>query len=127
MDSRRKFISTMASGLATTLASPKGILGANDRIRAGIIGIGDRGKEITRQAMGCPNVDFVAFADIYTRRLEEARKIVSTAATYLDHRRLLDDKSIDAVLIATPQHLHCEHFVHARSEERRVGKECRSR
>ena len=76
MDSRRKFIGTMATGLATTLASPRGILGANDRIRAGIIGIGDRGTEIARQAMGCNNVDFVAFADIYTRRLESAKNLV---------------------------------------------------
>jgi hypothetical protein len=40
IDSRRKFIGTMATGLATTLASPKGVLGANDRIRMGIIGAG---------------------------------------------------------------------------------------
>ena len=123
MDSRRKFIGTMASGLATTLAAPKGILGANDRIRAGIIGIGARGTEITRQAISCPNVDFVAFADVYTRRLQDAKAIVPTAATYLDHRRLLDDKSIDAVLIATPQHLHCEHFVHSIEAGKHVYQE----
>src|SRR5258708_26427944 len=70
MDSRRKFIGTVATGLATTLASPRGILGANERLRLGIIGIGDRGTEIVRQAMACPDVDFVAFADIYTRRLD---------------------------------------------------------
>src|SRR5579885_639660 len=100
MDSRRNFIGAVASGLATTFANPKGVLGANERIRAGIIGIGDRGTEITHWALRCPNVDFVAFADIYTRRLENAKKLVPTVATYLDHRRLLDDKSIDAVLIA---------------------------
>ena len=123
MDSRRKFISTVASGLATTLAAPRSILGANERIRAGIIGIGARGTEIARQAISCPNVDFVAFADIYTRRLEDAKKLVPTAATYLDHRRLLDDKSIDAVLIATPQHLHCEHFVHSIEAGKHVYQE----
>jgi predicted dehydrogenase len=123
MDSRRKFIGTMASGLATTLASPRGVLGANDRIRAGIIGIGDRGTEIARQAINCPNVDFVAFADIYTRRLENAKKLVPGAATYFDHRRLLDDKSIDAVLIATPQHLHCEHFVNSINAGKHVYQE----
>ncbi len=123
MDSRRKFIGTMATGLATTLASPRGVLGANDRIRAGIIGIGDRGTEIARQALGCQNVDFVAFSDIYTRRLENAKQLVPGAATYFDHRRLLDDKSIDAVLIATPQHLHCEHFVNALNAGKHVYQE----
>ncbi len=123
MDSRRKFIGTMASGLATTLAMPKGVLGSNDRIRVGIIGIGERGTEITRWALKCPNVDFVACADIYTRRLENAKRLAPNADTYLDHRRLLDDKTIDAVLIATPQHLHCEHFVHAMQAGKHVYQE----
>jgi predicted dehydrogenase len=110
MDSRRKFIGRMATGLGT-LAVPSRVLGANDRIRLGIIGPGDRGIQIVREALACPNTEFVAFADVYTRRLEEAKKLAPAAATYLDYRHLLDDKSIDAVLIATPQHLHCEHFV----------------
>ena len=123
MDSRRKFIGTMATGLATTLASPKGVLGANDRIRMGIIGIGARGTELVRQAMSLPEVDFVAFADVYTRRIEEAKKLAPNAATYFDHRRLLDDKTIDAVIIATPQHLHCEHFVNSIQAGKHVYQE----
>ncbi|MEJ7608811.1 MAG: Gfo/Idh/MocA family oxidoreductase [Bryobacteraceae bacterium] len=111
MDSRRKFIGTVASGFATTIAVPGSVLGANDRIRLGIIGAGDRGMQIVREAISCPNTDFVAFSDIYTRRLEDARKVVPDAKTYLDHRYLLEDKSIDGVLIATPQHLHAEHFI----------------
>jgi len=122
-DSRRKFIGTMASGLATTLASPRGVLGANERIRLGVIGIGDRGTEVARQATQCDNIDLVAFADVYTRRLEAAKQIAPNAATYLDHRRLLDDKTIDAVLIATPQHLHCEHFVNSLSAGKHVYQE----
>src|SRR5580692_6631656 len=123
IDSRRKFIGTMATGLATTLASPKGVLGANDRIRMGIIGIGARGTELVHWALACPNLDFVAFADIYTKRLEDAKALVPNAATYLDHRRLLDDKTIDAVIIATPQHLHCEHFVNSIEAGKHVYQE----
>jgi predicted dehydrogenase len=111
MHSRRNFIGRVASGLAGAVAAPSSVLGANDRIRLGIIGPGARGMEIVREAIACPNTEFVGFADVYTRRLEEAKKLVPTAKTYLDYRYLLEDKSIDAVLIATPQHLHCEHFV----------------
>lgn len=111
MSSRRSFISTVASGLATTLAAPSTVLGANDRIRLGIIGPGDRGLQLMREAVSCQNVEFVAIADIYTRRLEQAKQIAPGAKTYLDHRYLLEDKNVDAVLIATPQHLHCAHFV----------------
>jgi predicted dehydrogenase len=110
MDSRRHFLGKVASGIAT-IAAPASVLGANERIRLGIIGAGARGMEIVRDAIAAPNTEFVAFADIYTRRLEDAKKVVPTAKTYLDYKYLLEDKSIDAVLIATPQHLHSEHFV----------------
>ncbi|MBM3737812.1 MAG: Gfo/Idh/MocA family oxidoreductase, partial [Acidobacteria bacterium] len=69
------------------------------------------------------NVEFAAFADIYTRRLEEARAVVPTAATHLDYRYLLEDKTIDAVIIATPQHLHCEHFTAALEAGKHVYQE----
>jgi len=110
MDSRRKFIGRMATGLAGSMA-PTRVLGANDRIRIGIIGPGDRGMQLAREALACPNTELVAFADVYTGRLEEARKLVPTAKTYLDYRYLLEQPDVDAVVIATPQHLHCEHFV----------------
>jgi predicted dehydrogenase len=110
MQSRRNFIGRVATGIAGTLATSN-VLGANDRVRLGIIGPGARGSEILREAINCANVECVGAADVYTRRLEEAQNIAPGAKTYLDYRHLLDDKSIDAVLIATPQHLHAEHFV----------------
>src|SRR5712691_10802659 len=64
MQSRRNFIGKVASSLAGSLAVSN-VLGANDRIRLGIIGAGDRGMQIAREAMACPNAEVVAFADIY--------------------------------------------------------------
>ncbi len=90
--------------------APASVLGANDRIRLGIIGPGDRGMQLVREALNCANTEFAGFADIYTRRLEAAKAVAPEARTYLDYRYLLEDKSIDAVIVATPQHLHCEHF-----------------
>jgi predicted dehydrogenase len=122
MQSRRFFISKVATSLAGGLAASNA-LGANERIRIGIIGPGDRGKEILREAVGCENVECVGVADIYSKRLEEAKAIAPAAKMYHDYRGLLDDKGIDAVLIATPQHLHCEHFVAALGAGKHVYQE----
>jgi predicted dehydrogenase len=112
MQSRRNFIGRFTTGLAGSLAaSSSTALGAADRIRLGIIGPGDRGTQILREALACTNTELVGAADVYTKRLEVVKKLAPGAKTYLDYRHLLEDKSIDAVLIATPQHLHCEHFV----------------
>lgn len=110
MHSRRTFIGSMA-GLAGTLAVSSRVLGANDRIRVGMIGPGMRGRQLLDHIVNSPNAECVAFADIYTKRLEAAQKVVPAAKTYLDYRYLLEDKNVDAVFIATPQHLHAEHFI----------------
>src|SRR5579862_8185164 len=122
MESRRNFIGKVASGLAGTLAGSN-VLGANERIRIGIIGPGARGSEILRQALACSNTECIGAADVYTRRLEDVKRIAPNAKTYLDYRRLLEDKDIDAVLIATPQHLHAECFTAALDAGKHVYQE----
>ncbi|HXS93789.1 MAG TPA: Gfo/Idh/MocA family oxidoreductase [Candidatus Limnocylindrales bacterium] len=122
MQSRRNFISNVATGLAGTLAASN-VMGANERIRLGIIGPGDRGSEILRQAVSLEGVECIAAADVYTRRLEAVKNIAPNAKTYLDYRRMLEDKDIDAVLIATPQHLHKECFVAALDAGKHVYQE----
>jgi len=123
MSSRRGFLGTMIgsaagaamAGAATTAtaASKARVLGANDRVRFGLIGAGDRGQAILKAAINCPNTELVAIADAFTGRFDEVKKFAPDVATFQDYRELLDDKSIDAVLIATPQHLHALHFVDA--------------
>jgi len=122
MQSRRNFIGNVATGLAGTLAATN-VLGANDRIRIGIIGAGARGTEILQTALTCENVECIGAADVYTRRLDDVKAIAPSAKTYLDYRRMLEDKDIDAVLIATPQHLHCEHFTGALGSGKHVYQE----
>jgi predicted dehydrogenase len=107
MNNRRTFL--FGAG-AVTLQSSR-LIGANERLRLGIIGYGARGKELVNYALRCPNTEFGGFADVYTERLKESAAVAPRAKTYLDYRHLLEDRSIDAVLIATPQHLHREHFV----------------
>jgi predicted dehydrogenase len=117
MSTRRTFMSQVIGGaaaLATRSAYSSGRSGAaSDRVRYALIGCGGRGTEILKAAVGCTNVEAVAVADVYTRRLDEVKAVVPEAKPYQDFRRLLDDKSIDAVLIATPQHQHALNFVPA--------------
>src|SRR5262249_2192127 len=117
MRNRRTFLRQMIGG-ATWVAvggvmPPSQAAGANDRIRIGLIGAGSRGKEIFQAALKSPNVQAIAVAGAYTRRLEEGKVIAPGIKTYQDFRPLLEDKSIDAVLIATPQHQHALGFVPA--------------
>lgn len=95
------------------ITEPMRVFGANDRIRFGLIGCGDRGQENLHAALRCANVECVALADVYTRRLDEAQSIVPRARPYRDFRRMLDDKTVDAVVVVTPQHQHALNFVPA--------------
>jgi predicted dehydrogenase len=116
MLTRRRFVKQAAAGTAAYAAylSPAArLLGANDRVRFGLIGAGGRGQEIFKAALGCTNVEAVGVADLYTRRLDQAGQIAPGIKTYQDFRKLLEDKSIDAVLIATPQHQHALNFIPA--------------
>jgi predicted dehydrogenase len=124
MDSRRHFIGKVATGLAGTLAAgPAEVLGAADRIRVGIIGVGDRGMELLAQIRACPNTEIAGFADIYSRHLERARGAVASVELHSDYRQLLDDRSIDAVVIATPPHLHAEQFADSLDAGKHVYQE----
>lgn len=107
MSTRRTFL---ASGSVSALAAQR-VIGANDRIRLGIIGPGARGQEILKEAIAVPNVELAYATDIYTARIREVQALVPGIKTALDYRRMLDEKDVDGVLIATPQHLHREHFV----------------
>jgi len=105
--------SVAAYGGISFITDPGRVFGANDRVRFGLIGCGDRGQEDLRAALACTNVECVALADVYTRRLDECKAIASGAKTYGDFRGMLDDKSVDAVVIVTPQHQHVLNFVPA--------------
>ncbi|MGE5569978.1 MAG: Gfo/Idh/MocA family protein [Rhodospirillales bacterium] len=82
------------------------ILGANDRILLGVIGCGDRGQHDTNQFLKNPNVSVVALCDVYAAQIERLRRRAPEAKGFSDHRKLLEMKEINAVLIATPDHWH---------------------
>jgi len=75
-NTRRDFIKRSALGTAAMLVYPPSrVLGANDRVRVGMIGVGGRGQELLKQVVGTPNAQLVAIADIYTRSRDEAKRM----------------------------------------------------
>ena len=89
-----------------TAASYSRVLGANDKIQLGVIGCGERGRHDMSQFMMVPTVNVAAVCDIYGQQIDQARQAATSAKNFTDHRKLLEMKEIDAVLIATPDHWH---------------------
>src|SRR5271167_3889332 len=109
---RRAFLNQAALGTAAVLAYPAStVLGANDRVRVGMIGVGDRGNDLLGEVKSVHGVEVVAVADVYSRRRDEAKSKVPGIQTFDDHRRLLDLKDIDGVIVASPLHTHARHFL----------------
>jgi len=108
---RRTFLKQAAIGAAVLAYPSSKVFGANDRVRVGMIGVGDRGNDLLGQIRNVPNVELVAMADVYSRRRDQAKSKVPGIQTFDDYRRLLDMKDIDGVIVASPLHIHARHFV----------------
>jgi predicted dehydrogenase len=111
--SRRDFVKTTAasaSALALSSLTAARVLGANDRIRMGVVGVGGMGtghvSEIVKRGKDY-NAQVIAVCDVYQRRVTRARSLCQGEG-YLDYRKLLDRNDLDAVLIATPDHWHAK-------------------
>ncbi len=112
-ETRRHFLGKTAllAGAAVTMtaASSKRVLGANERLRFGVIGAGGRGNShlgnIQKLKDEC-NLELVAICDTYRPRLDKAAEKYGAQKTYMDHKEMLADTDIDAVSIATPDHIH---------------------
>ena len=90
-----------------TAASYRRILGANERIQLGIIGTGNRGGQIWKEAIAQDDAEPVAACDVYEPHLERALSDAEgQAKAYRDFRELLEHRPMDAVMIATPDHWH---------------------
>lgn len=132
---RRDFLKNSTLALAGLSISQKGfplvdidkkIIGANDRVRTGFIGVGNRGTQLLHLFMEQPDCEVAALCDVYkpyitrnyssvdpryikdmgTRIPKMGEGFSKDVKQFTDYRKLLDDKSIDAVCIATPDHWH---------------------
>jgi predicted dehydrogenase len=115
---RRDFLKeTAVAGAAATVLgglAPARVLGANDKIRVGAMGTGERCQYLMTLFKDNPSVELVAICDVYGPRRDEALKIAGPdAKSYLDYHELLDRKDIDAVIIGSPDHWHKQMLIDA--------------
>ena len=119
---RREFVSgTIGAGSIAGLAPALGgaaanrpaagrVIGANDRVNVGVVGVGGRGSSLTRLLLRMAeergDVQVVAVCDVYEKRRRAAQERSKAEFSTLDYRELISRPDIDAVVIATPDHWH---------------------
>ncbi|AYN67416.1 gfo/Idh/MocA family oxidoreductase [Euzebyella marina] len=122
--SRRKFLrnSALAAGLVTIVPRHvlgKGYVSPNDKINLGYIGLGKQGSILSNRFTGETQAQVVAGSDVWSSKMERFKSIVegyyaekrgvsnyNGVATYLHYNEMLEDKNIDGIVVATPDHWH---------------------
>ncbi|MBK9707061.1 MAG: Gfo/Idh/MocA family oxidoreductase [Acidobacteria bacterium] len=131
---RRDFIKATGIGTAGLVSAPvlfddepamrtyaqakSKVIGANDRIRYGFIGQGGMGfrhMTIIKDFTAAENVEVVGICEIFEKRrlASQKRAELTDARAYTDYRKMLEDKDIDVIVIATPDHWHMPMAVEA--------------
>ncbi len=127
---RRNFVRGAAMGAAAGAmmvgTSKTSWAGANDKVRVAIIGLRGRGRDHLKGLLGQKNVEVAAVCDIdekqfgsYVKQLE---KLGGKPKTYKDMRELFQDKDIDAVTVATPNHWHSLAAIWALQAGKQIGR-----
>ena len=91
---------------AATALSYSRVYGANERVQLGLIGCGERGRSDMGKFVKSGTVDVAAVCDIYGAQIDAAKQIAPKSKSFTDHRKLLEMKEVDAVLIGVPDHWH---------------------
>ena len=134
-NSRRSFIKNSSATLAglglmeffpsDIYAKMRNKVGANDKINIGLIGLKNQGFNNIRAFLKIKDVNVLAICDIddeqINKRKDDLAKLgANNLLVYKDYRKLLENKDIDAVLIATPDHWHCLQLTDALSAGKHV-------
>ena len=110
---RRKFIKNVAASSAAFSIVPSHVLGKghippSDTLYMGAFGVGGRGSGVMRGLDDTKKVKFVTLCDVDDRRAADTYKKYPKAKRYKDYRKVYDKhvKDIDAIMVATPDHMH---------------------
>jgi len=122
MNTRREFIkrvTILGAGafLSADLLAMKRNISSNDKIGLGVIGCRGQGWSNLNALLKVPEVECVALCDIdenvLSKRKEELSKLNIKPRIYSDYRKMLADKDVDIVVVATPDHWHCLQLIDA--------------
>jgi predicted dehydrogenase len=116
---RREFLGSSAANAAGVAAGMVGLVGGislaqgspSERVRVAVVGVRNQGRTLAAHLAALPDAEVVAICDVDENQFAAATKMVKEASGRLprierDFRRLLDDPSLDALVIATPDHWH---------------------
>ncbi|MFG0285929.1 MAG: Gfo/Idh/MocA family protein [Phycisphaerales bacterium JB039] len=121
---RRTFIAQSAGALSAVALTPSLAsawrMPRGAALSVGVIGVGRQGRQILSELEKIDGVTLAAICDIDPSRLDSGQRRAQGARAFADHRALLDDPDIDAVIIATPTHTHREVAVDAISAGRHI-------
>ena len=92
----------------------------NEKARIAIIGTGSRGQYHIHNLLAMPHAQIVALCDDYPPNLQAALALVPQAKTYVDYKKLLEDKNVDGVIVATPLNWHAVMTLNALSAGKHV-------
>ena len=113
---RRDFLKGIATSLALVLTEDDLVASApfqeppptGPPVRFGVVGLGQWGRQILTSISSLPSAQIVAICDTYQPYLTKGLEIAPKASAASDYRRLLDSQDVEAVIVATPSHLHKE-------------------
>ena len=109
---RREFVkSTLGAAAALTVLPVRKSIAANEKVIIGVMGLGGRGTYLAERFANRPDAEVAYLCDPDTRRFARARNVVEEAQEKMpkmvqDFRKILDDKSVDVLINATPDHWH---------------------
>ncbi|HLK22620.1 MAG TPA: Gfo/Idh/MocA family oxidoreductase [Bryobacteraceae bacterium] len=119
---RRNFIGSTAAMTALAYAQ---VPASNDRLRIGVIGCGGQSNDHMRTLVKMresDNCEIIAVCDVFDKRADEASKLTG-GKVVKDYRHILDNKDVDYVLIATPEHWHYQMIIDAANAGKHIYTE----
>ena len=101
----------------SSLKKANSIIGSNNTVNIGTIGVNSMGWWNTKSLLRIPNVNLTAICDVDARVLQKRKTEMDNQGikvkTFSDYRKLLEEKDVDAVVIGTPDHWHALMMIHA--------------